>query len=205
MEVQNQNPPGGSPPNCKGDHGLNSFKTPVGGYQCNSCNMKQRRKTEMFGCLSCNYYLCVVCYQRLFTVSISMQNQNQNQNQYHQQGTTAIHDIEVNEICLKCDGNGFIHDSSIDHKKPIDQKCFFCKDCFGCQGKGYIKGKKKIITANSGIFGISTISQVSSINKCPPCKGLGFTHTSSLSHSRPPNVQCIFCKTCKACNGSGRI
>ena len=133
------------------------------------------------------------------------QNQDQNQNQ-NQQRTTEIHNVDINEICPRCNGDGFIHESlTIPHRKPTGIRCIFCKDCAGCQGKGYIKEKQKIITTNSGIFGVSTISQISSINQCPPCKGLGFIHESNCSHSKPPNVKCIFCKTCNACNGSGRI
>merc|ERR1719204_2937787 len=40
--------------------------------------------------------------------------------------------------CFKCEGKGFCHDSSMDHDKGPDERCFFCKSCDACGGRGAI-------------------------------------------------------------------
>jgi len=42
--------------------------------------------------------------------------------------------------CFKCEGKGFCHNSAMDHDKGPDERCFFCKDCDGCHGRGAIQG-----------------------------------------------------------------
>merc|ERR1712039_369137 len=38
--------------------------------------------------------------------------------------------------CFKCEGKGWCHDSSMTHDKLPHEKCFFCKDCTACGGRG---------------------------------------------------------------------
>ena len=38
--------------------------------------------------------------------------------------------------CRACQGKGFVHNSNMTHDKPRGQKCFFCKECSSCRGKG---------------------------------------------------------------------
>ena len=38
--------------------------------------------------------------------------------------------------CARCKGRGFVHDSNMNHDKPPNQKCFFCKECDTCHGDG---------------------------------------------------------------------
>eukprot|EP00746_Dinoflagellata_sp_MGD_P007869 gnl/MRDRNA2_/MRDRNA2_115660_c0_seq1.p1 gnl/MRDRNA2_/MRDRNA2_115660_c0~~gnl/MRDRNA2_/MRDRNA2_115660_c0_seq1.p1 ORF type:complete len:276 (-),score=54.20 gnl/MRDRNA2_/MRDRNA2_115660_c0_seq1:232-981(-) len=45
---------------------------------------------------------------------------------------------DFKERCYRCEGKGFSHDSSMDHDKPWDEKCFFCKECHTCRGRGYV-------------------------------------------------------------------
>merc|ERR1712003_548109 len=40
--------------------------------------------------------------------------------------------------CFKCEGKGFCHDSSMNHDKEENERCFFCSDCSGCGGCGAI-------------------------------------------------------------------
>jgi len=44
----------------------------------------------------------------------------------------------MTQRCFKCGGSGFFHDSSMPHDAPYGQKCFFCKSCSGCHGRGYL-------------------------------------------------------------------
>lgn len=191
-------------PNCRGQHGLTFFTSPRAGFRCNSCNRTQRIRSQMYGCRACNYDLCVACYQQL-TVAPSVSTQQiQVMPMPVIQPTTTIQEVDANEACPKCHGNGFTHDSTMNHDKPQNTKCFFCKDCSGCKGKGFVKSKQKIIT-NTDAFGRATISQVSSMSTCIKCKGHGWSHDSSMKHDKPPNQKCFFCKACKTCKGSGRI
>merc|ERR1712034_75401 len=36
--------------------------------------------------------------------------------------------------CVRCQGNGFYHDSNQKHDKAPNQKCFFCEKCKTCNG-----------------------------------------------------------------------
>eukprot|EP00928_Gymnodinium_smaydae_P065682 TRINITY_DN4878_c0_g2_i1.p1 TRINITY_DN4878_c0_g2~~TRINITY_DN4878_c0_g2_i1.p1 ORF type:complete len:284 (+),score=21.21 TRINITY_DN4878_c0_g2_i1:75-926(+) len=40
------------------------------------------------------------------------------------------------QMCFKCRGHGFTHFRSIDHDKPMGERCFFCQDCDACGGRG---------------------------------------------------------------------
>eukprot|EP00930_Biecheleria_cincta_P055499 TRINITY_DN4181_c0_g1_i1.p1 TRINITY_DN4181_c0_g1~~TRINITY_DN4181_c0_g1_i1.p1 ORF type:complete len:606 (+),score=73.73 TRINITY_DN4181_c0_g1_i1:55-1872(+) len=86
--------------------------------------------------------------------------------------------------CFKCEGRGFSHDSTMEHDKPWDQRCFFCKDCIGCHGRGQIQGDMQY---------------------CHKCQGHGFCHESPMNHDKPRHERCFFCKDCNACGGSGHL
>ena len=40
--------------------------------------------------------------------------------------------------CFKCQGNGWVHTSSMQHKGDVSRKCFFCEGCNSCGGTGRI-------------------------------------------------------------------
>merc|ERR1719454_876740 len=46
----------------------------------------------------------------------------------------------MEQRCFKCEGRGFAHESTMPHDKAPHEKCFFCKPCKGCDGKGHIPG-----------------------------------------------------------------
>ena len=187
-------------PNCRGRHGLRLFSTPRSNFRCNSCNRMQRIRTAMYGCRACNYDLCQQCYNQL-TIGAPQQIVVQTQ-----KPTTTIQEVDANEACPKCNGNGFVHESNMNHKTgDPNKKCFFCEDCNGCKGKGFIKAKQKLITTTDA-FGRATVQQVSSMSACPKCRGHGWTHTSSMTHKTgDPNKRCFFCENCNSCKGTGRI
>lgn len=99
--------------------------------------------------------------------------------------------------CFKCEGHGFVHDSSMAHDKAPDEKCFFCKDCNSCGGSGAIKGGA--VQAVGGAI-VNTGPQ-----RCFKCEGKGFCHDSTMAHDKPPHEKCFFCKDCSGCGGSGAI
>ena len=45
---------------------------------------------------------------------------------------------QSHQACIKCKGNGFVHESSMTHDKDINQKCFFCNKCQTCDGSGVL-------------------------------------------------------------------
>ncbi|CAM9350263.1 unnamed protein product, partial [Heterosigma akashiwo] len=53
--------------NCKGEHGLEPFPTPIDGWYCSGCFEKTGAQTGVpkdtifYGCRQCNYDLCVSC------------------------------------------------------------------------------------------------------------------------------------------------
>jgi len=55
-------------------------------------------------------------------------------------GPTVVETTSGPQPCFKCKGNGFCHESTMDHDKGENEKCFFCKDCDGCGGSGAIQG-----------------------------------------------------------------
>lgn len=97
--------------------------------------------------------------------------------------------------CFKCEGRGFCHDSNMDHDKPWDQKCFFCKKCDGCGGSGHL-------TEESSGWGGGWCQEVRK-ERCYRCEGRGFTHDSSMDHDKPWDEKCFFCKQCPTCHGRG--
>ena len=87
--------------------------------------------------------------------------------------------------CLECRGRGFKHDSSMNHDKPPDQRCFFCKPCRSCNGRAEVP--------------------FNGSRPCMACCARGFIHDSSMNHDKPPDQKCFFCKPCHFCNGSCRV
>merc|ERR1712129_140523 len=111
----------------------------------------------------------------------------------------------VNAKCPKCRGNGFVHDSTMDHQYGADlsRRCFFCSECKGCKGKGVVQVKQQ----NEQISTFANNrAQRARVMDCPPCRGRGWAHTSSMEHSTgDPNKRCFFCEECKQCKGKGTV
>lgn len=93
--------------------------------------------------------------------------------------------FERTVICPKCKGNGFVHDSNMNHSKHSSRKCFFCTECKTCDSRGVIQ-----VRGNRPDY-------------CFRCKGNGFIHNSNMNHSKSFNKRCFFCEDCVACGGKG--
>merc|ERR1712151_52637 len=87
--------------------------------------------------------------------------------------------------CFKCEGKGFCHLSSMDHDANLDERCFFCKDCDGCGGKGRIPKAFPVPAQTRG-----------QNPACFKCEGKGFRHTSHMDHDGSPDERCFFCEDC---------
>ncbi|CAE7247351.1 ttn-1 [Symbiodinium natans] len=96
------------------------------------------------------------------------------------------------ERCYKCHGRGFSHDSTMNHDKDEDERCFFCKDCTGCNGTGHISAG-----SGGGWF--------AGAQRCYKCHGRGFSHNSSMNHDKDEDERCFFCEDCTGCNGRGHL
>eukprot|EP00439_Symbiodinium_sp_Y106_P026680 s1628_g3.t1 len=92
--------------------------------------------------------------------------------------------------CFKCEGKGFFHDSSMNHDAGPNSRCFFCKDCSGCKGRGHIEAATPW----------SKHGQM-----CTHCHGHGFVHESSMNHDKARDEKCFFCKDCRKCHGKGHL
>ena len=42
------------------------------------------------------------------------------------------------QACIKCKGNGWVHESTMNHDKAPNQKCFFYQNCNTCNGSGLL-------------------------------------------------------------------
>lgn len=52
-------------------------------------------------------------------------------------GQTSVNTVcSTASTCPKCQGNGWVHASSMKHKGAVSSKCFFCQDCNSCDGNG---------------------------------------------------------------------
>jgi len=140
-------------------------------------------------------------------------------------GATTVETTSGPQPCFKCKGNGFCHESSMDHDKGPNEKCFFCKDCDGCGGSGAIKGGNTTVQqvgmpgmmgVNMGGMGVNmnmggmmggptVVETTSGPQPCFKCKGNGWCHESTMDHDKDENEKCFFCKDCNACGGSGAI
>jgi hypothetical protein len=97
--------------------------------------------------------------------------------------------------CFKCEGKGFSHDSNMTHDKGPNERCFFCKNCSGCGGSGMISSGGTV-----GMGGMGAPAQ-----PCFKCQGKGYSHDSSMTHDKGPDMRCFFCSDCKSCGGTGHI
>lgn len=52
-------------PRCPNDHTLRHFVTPREGYGCNICDIRFPEGTEMYSCRTCDYDVCLDCYEFL--------------------------------------------------------------------------------------------------------------------------------------------
>lgn len=114
--------------------------------------------------------------------------------------------------CFKCDGRGFCHDSSMQHDKDPDERCFFCSACIGCGGRGAIPARQTIVqqgVAPMGPMGMPAaavvVQESGGLRPCCKCDGQGFCHTSSMNHDAPLEEKCFFCEECNTCGGKGAI
>jgi len=103
------------------------------------------------------------------------------------------------EACVKCHGNGFCHESTMNHDKGPNERCFFCKDCRTCGGSGVLQGTTQV---NSNIFGGASIVD-NRPQPCMRCQGNGYVHESTMAHDKGPDEKCFFCTNCQSCGGSG--
>lgn len=121
-------------------------------------------------------------------------------------GGTVIN--EGMKPCVRCEGKGFCHDSSMTHDKPHGEKCFFCKSCVGCGGRGMIQGGSAVIHGG-GSSPFAPMGGQTVINQgrqpCVRCEGKGFCHNSSMTHDKPHGEKCFFCETCVGCGGCGMV
>eukprot|EP01084_Bolivina_argentea_P086658 156617_1 len=115
-------------------------------------------------------------------IASNVQTATQHHGHQHQHGHHHQHG-QNKSTCPRCKGNGWCHNSTMNHDKPPNQKCFFCGNCDSCGGKGWIQG---------------------AIRTCPKCRGNGFCHDSSMRHDKGPNQKCFWCKPCNGCSGKGR-
>jgi len=169
-----------------------------------------------------NYDQCVHCRGRGFIHNSSMQHQKREdercffcqtcntcggrgtlQSQTHivSNGFTQQVVSDRAEPCVRCNGNGFCHDSSMKHDKGPNQRCFFCKDCSTCGGSGVLQGTTEVV---SNIFGGASVID-NRPQACMRCRGNGYVHESSMRHDKGPDEKCFFCKKCGTCAGSGVI
>ena len=119
---------------------------------------------------------------------------------YNQEYTTT-----QQESCIRCRGNGFVHNKSIGHDGPQNRKCFFCEDCPTCRGTGTCQSTTHVErNMNPYPYGSSSTDITRDVNEpCIHCSGKGFNHDSSMPHNKPQGTRCFFCEDCKTCNGSG--
>lgn len=92
--------------------------------------------------------------------------------------------------CTRCEGNGWIHTSSMRHDTSVETPCYFCCHCDKCKG--------------SGVLGL--LKRASSAKKqgCLTCLGRGWSHAGvTMTHDELPERRCFFCKNCRTCGGSG--
>merc|ERR1712173_453360 len=95
-------------------------------------------------------------------------------------GHSSVNDVATNQQCPKCRGNGWVHESTMQHNTGAAQKCFFCKDCKGCGAKGYVQGMQKVITTTNAFGHTSTQSFGHSMSTCPKCRGNGWVHEGAM-------------------------
>mmetsp|Transcript_38811 Transcript_38811/g.89773 ORF Transcript_38811/g.89773 Transcript_38811/m.89773 type:complete len:240 (+) Transcript_38811:1-720(+) len=98
--------------------------------------------------------------------------------------------------CYKCEGRGFVHESTMNHDEDDDERCFFCTDCSGCRGTGHISGGGGF---GGGMFGFG------GAERCYKCHGRGFAHESSMNHDKDDDERCFFCEDCRGCGGKGHL
>eukprot|EP00122_Pirum_gemmata_P005187 Pgem_evm1s4731 len=101
--------------------------------------------------------------------------------------------------CIRCHGNGFVHDSNMRHDKAENMKCFFCESCPTCRGQGSTRATTHVET---NAYGQSMITS-NADQPCIRCRGNGFVHNSGMRHDKSPDSKCFFCESCSTCRGSG--
>jgi len=87
-------------------------------------------------------------------------------------------------LCFKCQGAGFVHESSMSHTANEGERCMFCETCDTCSGTG---------------------NKTSGMVRCLDCLGKGWEHTSSMPHSCADDEKCMFCSDCDKCGGRGMV